>query len=208
MHLRDRTFRAMPEFQLLVSGYAASGPATLNPPRITISAWARSTGATSGTGFIVNKGYDGSSIAYSLNVFASASGLEGMAVYNGSFHSTGTPGTAQGDGNWHHHCGTADGAKLSYYLDGVFYASVAFSGALPVGSAALEIGRYNNDNARFVGDISEVRIFDYALSPAQVAREYADPFWRLRPPRRQAAYLVPTPTPTPTASPAALLMAM
>jgi len=75
-------------------------------------------------------------------------------------------------------------------------------------SGLVQIGNNGGITQQYSGFIDDVRVFDYPLSAAEIRREAADPFWRLRPPRRKTAWFAGSPTPTPTASPAALLMAM
>lgn len=81
--------------------------------------------------------------------------------------------TVQGlqTGTWHHIAGSADasGLTLTLYLDGAQIASGKYdpgsSFAAPA-NASFEIGR--QEKAYFYGTIDEVRVYDTALSAAQI----------------------------------------
>jgi len=74
-------------------------------------------------------------------------------------------------GNWVHIASTWDGTTIRFYTNGVALPqTVAFSGTLNVSAAFLSIG--NNSafySAAFQGAIDEVRLYNNALSPAEVA---------------------------------------
>ena len=77
------------------------------------------------------------------------------------------------DGNWHLAAGTYDGATVRFYLDGAEIASGTASQQhirydLPDNSK-FYIGAYRGQcELRFNGDVDEVRIFNRALSAAEV----------------------------------------
>ena len=97
-------------------------------------------------------------------------------------------GTAEGraswsqqlvEGTWYHYVGVYNGATVSAYLNGVQVASTAFAGgAIAAGSGPdINIARnptYAGDY--FIGAISDVRIYEFGLSAAEVLALYeADP---------------------------------
>ena len=70
---------------------------------------------------------------------------------------------------WTHVASTFDGAVIRLYINGVQVASTAFSGTMVPSTGALRIG----GNSLFVteyftGRIDEVRIYDRALSAAEI----------------------------------------
>jgi hypothetical protein len=71
---------------------------------------------------------------------------------------------------WVHLAGTFDGGNWRLYRNGVQVAStVSSQGAYPVNASwAIGMSSVRNDR-RFAGDIDDVRIFNYALNPQQVA---------------------------------------
>src|SRR6266853_1802381 len=69
---------------------------------------------------------------------------------------------------WTHLAGTYDGATLSLYLNGTLVATEAFSGAIVTSTGALRIGGNSVWGEFFRGRIDEVRIYNRALSQAEV----------------------------------------
>jgi MSHA biogenesis protein MshQ len=77
-------------------------------------------------------------------------------------------------GQWQYVTGTYDGATLRVYVNGVLAGSVAKTGNLVARTSAMpiNIGRwaYSSQNFRaFNGLLDEVRIYNEALTPAQIA---------------------------------------
>lgn len=75
------------------------------------------------------------------------------------------------DGNWHHITATRSSATgaMKLYVDGALEASDAGATAPRNAAHAINLGRSLNGGAFFAGAIDELRIFNYALGPAQVA---------------------------------------
>lgn len=73
-------------------------------------------------------------------------------------------------GEWHHHAITKQGTTLSYYLDGVFVQSSTLNEAIGTESLPFFIGGNAGAGAgeHFTGSIDDVRIYDNALSAAEV----------------------------------------
>jgi hypothetical protein len=94
------------------------------------------------------------------------------------------------DGRWHHYAITgrvvSGSTILMQYFDGVpVNAGTATGVTIQPTTHPLMIGR--RDYATYDpvrGSMDDVRFYGRALSAAEIAREYADPYWRLRPPSR------------------------
>ena len=71
------------------------------------------------------------------------------------------------DGTWRHVAATYDGTTKRIYLDGVEVGSGKAVGALNVGAANFRIGSTNHGEY-FNGLIDDVRVYDTALSEAEV----------------------------------------
>jgi beta-lactam-binding protein with PASTA domain/CubicO group peptidase (beta-lactamase class C family) len=69
---------------------------------------------------------------------------------------------------WQHIAGTYDGAQFRLYINGVEVDSVARSGALANNNTAFLIGNSPTASRPFDGDIDEVRIWNRALSAAEL----------------------------------------
>jgi hypothetical protein len=77
---------------------------------------------------------------------------------------------APSNGNWHHIVAKQDGTTASLYVDGLLCASGAVP---PIGNAAnsITIGRFDGgDPYYFTGRIDEVRIYNRALSDAEISQ--------------------------------------
>lgn len=70
---------------------------------------------------------------------------------------------------WFHIAGVFDGKEMRLYVDGVLVESEAITGELPLEQAPLLIGtRLGLPSSTFHGSIDEVRIYDRALSQAEI----------------------------------------
>ena len=119
--------------------------------------------------------------------FITTTGQVGVAFFNGvvSVGSIGGSGPDLRDGLWHEAAATWDGTTVRGYADGVLTASAALAGVLPTGVVPIQIGNYGPVGLAgfgFIGLISDARVYSYALTQAQIIRNVADPYWRLRPP--------------------------
>jgi serine/threonine protein kinase/Flp pilus assembly protein TadD len=79
-------------------------------------------------------------------------------------------------GEWHHVCGTYDGANIRLYVDGVEDSNspVPYSGIITTNSYNVNIGENTQANGRYwSGLIDDVRIYNYSLSEVEVKEIYA-----------------------------------
>lgn len=73
------------------------------------------------------------------------------------------------DGRWHHIVGIYDGTKIALYVDGELDASAAAYGRINTSSFKVLLGE--NDEIRnyaFDGFLDDIRIYDYALTAAEI----------------------------------------
>ena len=137
---------------------------------ITISAWVKTSMASATYGAnLVRKG----GAAYFLSLgdgVASSPKVTGYLYINGDWRSLkGT--TAVNDGNWHNALFTYDGSYLRVYRDGVIDATpLLYVGSINTDALALELGYYGL--GFFNGSIDEVRIYNRALSAAEIKRYF------------------------------------
>ncbi|MFB9906644.1 glycoside hydrolase family 2 TIM barrel-domain containing protein [Allokutzneria oryzae] len=95
----------------------------------------------------------------------------------GSWHTVYAPVPADFYGNWHRVSGTFDGSVLRLYLNGEQVGETAWSGRIDNTAFPVNIGRnpelHQDFNGRMAhGVLDDVRIYDRALTPEQLA---ADP---------------------------------
>ena len=131
---------------------------------MTLEAWVYPTTVTSAWRDVVYKGDDN----YYLSGTSAPSGRPAVGgIFAGSY------GEAYATANlplntWTHLAGTYDGGTLRLYVNGAEVASSAKSGALSTSSNPLQIGGDALYGQYFTGRIDEVRVYNTALSAAQV----------------------------------------
>lgn len=77
-------------------------------------------------------------------------------------------------GRWQHIVGVNNGATIAIYVNGVLKTSIANNATLVSSAGAFEIGRRaGGSNNYFKGLIAAVKTFASALTPTQIAQEYA-----------------------------------
>jgi hypothetical protein len=150
----------------------------LDSQNLTISAWVESNGSPGDYKYIVAKGGNGCCTG-SWGLYTGANGGLEFYVANSLTAYVISPdaGTGVWNGQWHNVVGTFDGSTVRLYVDGqqvgtgsADSASVQYG--LPT-SNNLAIGDYPwCPNLGFVGDIDEVKVFDRALGPQEIAAGY------------------------------------
>ncbi|HEX3626069.1 MAG TPA: LamG-like jellyroll fold domain-containing protein [Verrucomicrobiae bacterium] len=157
-----------------------------NNAELSVEAWVNG-GATqvSGAG-IVAKGYGNGGEQFDLDVIGT--GLR-LIVRDASGTAHGATSTFPLDSNWHHVVGVCDEAAgtLSLYVDGTVVVNgpiASGAGLLPSqtssepGANLLSIGSRTVNKlatsyaSQFDGTIDEVALYNYALSPSQIAADY------------------------------------
>lgn len=126
----------------------------------TVSLWIKTTQTSLAELF--GYGVDGTNLYYAININASA-GKIGTAFYANDHNFS----ASVVDGVWHHIVSTYNGNTVTMYVDGNSVGS-ATAGAINTGSGGTpKIGKYN-----YTGSIDQIRIYDSALSAANVTTLY------------------------------------
>jgi len=142
---------------------------SLDPQHVTVLALVRGSASPGTWRYIVSKGAMGCT-AGSYGLYTGFSGGLAFYVYDGTsfFDSPEEPPATIWDGRWHIVAGTFDGTTVRLFVDGKevgMGASVpspfAIAYDLPVGSG--EVGGYGGCDLSFVGDITQVSIWNTAL---------------------------------------------
>ena len=77
------------------------------------------------------------------------------------------------DGQWHHVVCTYDGSTKRLYVDGQVDVSASVTGSISTNDYDVLIGANGQAGGReWCGSLFDVRVYDYALSPAEVAELY------------------------------------
>lgn len=133
----------------------------------TISGWMKTPTATYPTANSALAGKWGdSNIGYML-YFTSLGRLQ---IFSDFSWCTTNQDAFPADGNWHHVAGVKSGANCYIYVDGSAAITSTFSdNTITNMTGKFEIGSYNsNSGANFAGLIDDVRVFDQALTQAQI----------------------------------------
>lgn len=132
---------------------------------VSVAAWVRMP-STMTTGYIYR-------FRSGIEFYSLASGKFGWSVYNGTTSGAASSTLATyNDNRWHHVVGMYDGTSVKLYVDGVLSDSKSFSGNISYGSGAA-IGRDGDNSALyFKGSLDEVRVYNYALTAAEIKQLY------------------------------------
>jgi hypothetical protein len=121
----------------------------------------------------------------------------GGSTFGGALFGTGALTT----NTWTHLAGTYDGITVRLYVNGVQVSSRAQTGPIAVSANPLQIGGDSVYGQYFQGSIDEVRVYNRALSAAEIQVDRNTPITTSTPTPTPTS--TPTATPTPTASPTA-----
>lgn len=95
-----------------------------------------------------------------------------------------TPSVTLSQNTWYHYALKKTGALYTQYIDGALDGS-GNAGASTIPAQPLKIGNWDSDLG-WIGNIGDFAVWSRPLSPAEVARLYADSFRMVRPRRRVA----------------------
>ena len=143
---------------------------------MTLEAWVYPTAAATNWSTVVMKEQPGD-LVYTL--YAGSPANQPNVYLNTATDASSERGIAGPSAlplnTWSHLAGTYDGATLRLYLNGVLVASQAVTGAMVSSTGALRIGGNGVWGEYFTGRIDEVRIYNRALSAAEIQRDMTTP---------------------------------
>ncbi len=154
---------------------------------ISLSCWTRSDGTYLHSHIVSKQATYVPEVGYSLAIHDSEGFARGELSYATDYgHDAGHVGTSNSiiDGQWHLLTMTYDGAEMRMYFDGQLQDSLLYSIGCDSNTAPLQIGYHYypyNDGAEglhnwaFDGAIDDVRIYNRALSQAEVASLVPEP---------------------------------
>jgi len=148
--------------------YVSAGTVSLSNQAFSVMAWVKTSSTsktivgtiTGGTnnGFALMTGY-----SQATPFFWVKDGVATQNVY---------ADTAVTDNQWHYVVGVRDGSNSYIYVDGRLAGSIAGSLVTLPASDPVVIGRMRADQHEMLGLIDQVRIYNYARTPAQIAWDY------------------------------------
>ncbi len=141
---------------------------------MTVEAWVNPSALGAAYRTVVFKEQTGNEV-FSLYGAQSGSGQvpTGEAFIGGYKNASGTSALALN--SWTHLAESYDGSSLRLYVNGTLVATTAAPGALTVSNGALRIGGNNIWGEYFAGLIDEVRVYNRALSAAEIQTDMATP---------------------------------
>ncbi|MBP9758439.1 prepilin-type N-terminal cleavage/methylation domain-containing protein [Candidatus Dojkabacteria bacterium] len=180
-----------------VDDYISASLATTQLDNWTLSAWIYPNSISQLFGGIVylGSGADGYGLTFGTTGSVGANHI--MGLYNAVSWVDGSY-TFPSASRWYHVVGVRENGIMLFYVDGTLRYRVATS-APKTPTLGANIGRAGRDQATsfFNGKIDEVRVYDKALSLAEV-----DALYNTNPTGGAAPTSIPaTPTPTPTPTP-------
>jgi len=146
--------------------------AAFNVTRISVEAWVISNAGNTGARFAVSRD-DGTNRDWTLGHDPTAANSYRFAIFVGNTQYNAVDTTGFAPGAWHHLAGTYDGSNVRLYVDGTQTAITPIVGNLDTDAAALRIGNreLSTGIGYFDGYIDDVKVYDYARSPAQISGE-------------------------------------
>jgi hypothetical protein len=138
---------------------------------MTIEAWVNPTAGTAWRTVVLKENLG--SLAYSLYSANNASRPAGFVHMTSDVGATGT--AAAPINAWTHLAMTYDGAALRLYFNGALVRTTAVTGAMATGTGALRIGGNVVWGEYFKGMIDEVRVYNRALSAAEIQTDMTTP---------------------------------
>ncbi len=149
------------------TGYISLGdPAALQPAKLSIELWLKTTANTQGNAEVLRKRYYG----YEITLQGGVVSFDVADANNqGATVSSSRP---LDDGQYHHIVATYDGSAVALYVDGQLNQSLPTGGIYYLPDA-IAIGRDGGHSGSYLdGTVDDVSIYNYALTPAQVTKHF------------------------------------
>ncbi len=138
---------------------------------MTLEAWVNPSAVNANWRDVVYKGNDNFYLeATSSNASRPDAGMIAGGSYADAFGTAALPANG-----WSHLTETYDGAALRLYVNGTQVASTAHTGTIASSTNPLQIGGDSIYGQFFAGLIDEVRVYNVALTPAQIQADQATP---------------------------------
>ena len=135
----------------------------------TISTWLKATSTVSGP--LIHKFQD--SLNQNYYIYYDGNGNVMVGLYDGSDWQEVNYNGGFNDGQWHNIVMLVTATQIGLYVDGQSRGTPdTHDNSFPTNDAVFNIGRINSGDSYFPGTIDEVRIYNRALSAAEINRLY------------------------------------
>jgi hypothetical protein len=144
--------------------------------RWTVEAWSRPTGAIDSkiTAIVTNEWNMGSSLNFNIGQGRATLNYNMCAgFYDGIWHNAN--GFMPTLNTWYQFLGTYDGTTIKQYSNGALLNSTAYTGNPTSGGVVRIARRWDSDLTAgnfYKGDIACVRIYNHALTDAEISQNY------------------------------------
>src|SRR6266446_866464 len=138
---------------------------------MTLEAWVNPSAVSSAWRDLVYKGNDN----YYLMATTDHSSLPGGGIISGGTYAETFGTTVLATNTWTHLATTYDGATLRLYVNGVQVSSMAKTGSILTSTNPLQLGGDSIYGQYFQGMLDEVRVYNVALTAAQIQADLNTP---------------------------------
>jgi len=138
---------------------------------MTLEAWVNPSAVSSAWRDVIYKGNDN----YYLEATSTNASRPDAGMIAGGSYADAVGTSALAANTWSYLTETYDGSTLRLYVNGTQVASVAHTGAIASSTNALQIGGDTIYSQYFAGLIDEVRIYNVALTAAQIQTDMTTP---------------------------------
>ena len=137
---------------------------------ITLSLWAKADFVTGMDRTLIAKATGPNAADHSWSIaFVSGTGLRFRLRTAGNVQTITTPPSSLFGGQWYHIAGVYDGSEMRLYLNGSVMGTAPASGLIGTSpQAPASLGALSTGLQPFSGWIDDVRIYDHALSDAEI----------------------------------------
>ena len=142
--------------------------------RMTLEAWVRPTTSAGWQTVLLKENPAQSDLVYALYGNDPAAGAAAY-LRSGSATTSATNTTRLPLNTWTHVAATYDGSNIRLYQNGTLVTTKAFTGTMANSTGPLRIGGNSVWGEWFQGSIDEVRVYNRALSAAEIATDSTTP---------------------------------
>ncbi len=164
----DGKFGKALEFDGATWGEVADADSLDLTDAMTIEAWVNLYGGGEGIQSAVEKGSAWIEGEYNLAALYNGGTILQMRDMPAECADTNV-GTSIQDQQWHFLAGTWDGGTLKLYIDGILDAEMPCAGTLLTNDESMYIGARGGTQRFVVGALDEIKVYNYALSEAELA---------------------------------------